>query len=57
MVYHNLVKAGFAVCCAFALQFSIGVFSDILFSPSKAKTAGYAIQTSANATVASVAHN
>ncbi|MCW2284148.1 hypothetical protein M2323_001915 [Rhodoblastus acidophilus] len=56
MNYHNLVKAGFAVCCALMLQFSISIFSDALLAPNKAKAAGYAIQGAAHATVASATH-
>jgi len=54
MVYHNLVKAGFAVCCALMLQLSIGVFGDMLFSTNKAKAAG--VQSAVAASVAPVTH-
>jgi len=56
MAYHNLVKAGFAFCCALMLQITIGAFGDKLISPNKANAAVSAVQSPAHNTVASIAN-
>ncbi|MBB4196895.1 hypothetical protein GGD83_000672 [Rhodoblastus sphagnicola] len=43
MTYHNLVKAGFALACAFVLEMTINLGGDLMFSPTKPKVGGYVV--------------